>query len=247
MRASPRFRIDTRGIADALPEDDAEVLYDDRAVADVTAALDVLAARGFSSAVVCGGCSGAFLAFAAGAADPRIDGLVLVNPQRLVWHPGEELAKLIKEGTRTVRGQAAQALSLRQWRRLLTGEISALRVARAVMRQLTGLVVARLVRNGLPVTALARVRAEIVRRLRLLDARGAPVAFVYGEEDRGREVLAYHFGGDSRDWLVFPDVRDDRRGHGPQHDSRRRPRRRDGRDPQGLRPRPRHAAAVGSR
>ncbi len=158
------FRIDTRGIADALPEDDAEVLYDDRAVADVSAALDVLAARGFASAIVCGGCSGAFLGFAAGAEDPRVAGLVLVNPQRLVWHPGEDLVKLMKEGTRTVKGQASQALSLRQWRRLVTGELSIGRIARAVLRQVSGLVVARLVRLGLPVSMLARVRAEIVRR-----------------------------------------------------------------------------------
>lgn len=189
------FRIDVRGIGDSLPEDDAEVLYDDRTVSDVAAALDLLESRGYASAILAGGCSGAFLAFAAGAADPRVDGLVLVNPQRLVWHPGEILAEIMKEGTRTVRGQAAQSRSLRQWRRLLTGEIKLGRVVRAVGRQVGALALGALVRRGVPVSTLAGVRAEIVRRLRTLNARNVPIAFVYGEEDRGREVLAFHFGG----------------------------------------------------
>ncbi|BBE71096.1 alpha/beta fold hydrolase [Oharaeibacter diazotrophicus] len=187
------LRFDVSSVGDSLSLDDREVLYADHVDADVTAAIDVAAAEGVP-VVLAGGCSGAFLAFRAAAQDPRVRGVVLVNPQRFVWDPRERLDVLIAAGTRTVSAQAGQALSLRQWRRLVSGEIRVGRIAAGVARQLAGLAEAALVRRGLPVSGLAPVRAEIVRRFRVLAERGVPVRLIYGADDKGLEELARHFG-----------------------------------------------------
>jgi dienelactone hydrolase len=79
------LRMDIRGLGDspADPRAPWPVLYRGETRADVQAALDLLSGRfGFGRVVAVGLCAGAYQAFHAALGDPRIEGLVMLNPLR---------------------------------------------------------------------------------------------------------------------------------------------------------------------
>ncbi len=80
------FRIDLAGVGDSRAPNDAEthVFLTDRQP-DIAAAIDFLADRGYRSVAVQGVCSGAYHAFHAATADPRISTLLLVNLPLFEW------------------------------------------------------------------------------------------------------------------------------------------------------------------
>jgi dienelactone hydrolase len=90
------LRMDIRGLGDSPPAPYAtgNVLYRVESHEDVSAGVDLLSARfGHEKVIAMGLCAGAYQAFHAALSDPRIDGLVMLNPlrfQRLeVLGPGE--------------------------------------------------------------------------------------------------------------------------------------------------------------
>lgn len=87
----PVIRVDLEGIGDASGEssryargDDA--FYTERLVSQARAVLDLASERGLPCKVLlCGLCSGAFWAFHAALADPRVRGVVALNPRMLMF------------------------------------------------------------------------------------------------------------------------------------------------------------------
>jgi alpha-beta hydrolase superfamily lysophospholipase len=115
---SARLDLESIGEADGDPTTRATVadFYDDRFVAQVTAALDELERRGAGRRFqLIGLCAGAYWSFRTALADDRVEGVVLLNSGALVWHPGilDE-----REGRRVAR-----ALDRHWWARLLRGQV----------------------------------------------------------------------------------------------------------------------------
>jgi pimeloyl-ACP methyl ester carboxylesterase len=83
------LRMDFAGIGDSRAQDDAptHVFESDRR-ADFAAAIDALAARGYRRFALQGLCSGAYHAFQAAIADPRVGVLLLVNLPLFEWKMG---------------------------------------------------------------------------------------------------------------------------------------------------------------
>ncbi len=87
------FRFDVAGLGDSQADAGRErQIYSPDSVRDVRAAVAMLAARrGVERVVLVGVCSGAYLAFHAGLADPRVAGQILINPQTFEWKESDSV------------------------------------------------------------------------------------------------------------------------------------------------------------
>jgi len=76
------FRFDTANVADSPPRPGfpEEVLYTDSQQDDIREALDFLESRSMHQFIAAGRCSGAYLAFQSAIHQPRVHGIVAVNP-----------------------------------------------------------------------------------------------------------------------------------------------------------------------
>ncbi len=86
-RGIASLRMDFGGLGDSFAArgDRSVSLYTDARKADVSTAIDWIAARGFHDITVAGACSGAYHAMQAGLTDRRITRLALINQLCFVW------------------------------------------------------------------------------------------------------------------------------------------------------------------
>jgi pimeloyl-ACP methyl ester carboxylesterase len=118
------LRLDLSGIGDSRPVPGA-LSFRDSAVADSRAAMDHLAAEGLDRFVLFGLCSGADNAIATGLADPRVAGLVLIDPPAYVTRRAR--LRGLWSRARRLRGREVAERALRKLRARLrrapTGEV----------------------------------------------------------------------------------------------------------------------------
>ncbi len=194
------LRMDVAGLGESRvePGRPANLIYSERLLPDIRAAVDVLAAEGFARIALAGVCSGAYMALCAAAADPRVTDVVAVNAQRLVWNPAEKEEDVIRYGLRTandylgdVAGGAALAKLMRSRRRIMPALRFLLR--RWLRDTLSTLPLA--VRSTLLRNAMA---ARVGRFFATLAARGTRVSLVYSAGDPGLVELRNYFGPGGR-------------------------------------------------
>ncbi|MBL8587253.1 MAG: hypothetical protein JNK46_01860, partial [Methylobacteriaceae bacterium] len=197
------LRFDIAGLGDSARRADrpAEIPYSDAPQADVAAALDFLAERGFAEAILVGPCSGAHLAFHSALRERRVVGLVMSNLQTFVWTPGRSLAIAARQATRSTSFYRQQIWRLETWRRLVTGGIDLRTIGRALTRRAA-------TRAADRVKAIGAAPTDTVsHKFARLSARGARVMLVYSEEDGGLDELAAHLGEGGRAFLRLPHTR----------------------------------------
>ncbi len=190
------LRMDLAGIGDGrdrpgAPDTVDAVLYHPANAAQVTDAVDLLAARGYRDLTMLGACSGAYLALHHAAADPRIGGLILVNIQRFVWRPGETVEEAIASAYPLASSYAGKVFEGRAWRRVLTGERKVLPLVREFSRRL-----------GKRVAAIrpSEETRQARRLMKTLAQRRVAMDLIFSENDAGLGDLALHFGSGGR-WL----------------------------------------------
>ena len=195
------LRFDQAGLGDgrAHPGGPAEVLYSQESVADVRAALDLLAARGGERFAVLGACSGAHLGLHAALADPRVVDLALINLQRFVWRDGDSLEAAMRGEFRASSAYAGLIRRADTWRRLFAGEIKVGSIAVELVR--------RVVTRAIGVLRKRFVTDPAVRWLRDLARRDTRVLFVFGTDDGGRDEFAAHVGAEDRLPRLAPGAR----------------------------------------
>jgi alpha-beta hydrolase superfamily lysophospholipase len=191
------LRMDLAGIGDGrdrpgAPDTVDAVLYHPANASQVTAGVDLIAARGYRELTMLGACSGAYLALHHAAADPRIGGLILVNIQRFVWRPGETVEEAIASAYPLAASYAGKVFEARAWKRILTGERKVLPLVRAFSRRL-----------GQRVAAIRPSEQTRQARLimRTLSQRRVAMDLIFSENDAGLGDLALHFGSGGR-WLL---------------------------------------------
>ncbi len=117
------LRIDFAGLGDSVtPGDIPTHVFEADRRSDITAAIDALERFGFRHFAVHGICSGAYHAFHAGLADPRIAALLLVNPPLFQWRPGfplQFLNRVRQDRSLTLR----KLVSRTNWRLLVNGRL----------------------------------------------------------------------------------------------------------------------------
>lgn len=201
------LRFDTGGLgdSDATPGEERR-LYTTAAVADVVAAIDWLAATGSDRFVLFGICSGAYLAFHAGVADPRVAGEVLVNAQRFIWTEGDSLAVTARRSYKSSRFYLAAAFSRKTWTRALRGEVNVVGVVRTMAARAARRTLARareLLAHGLG----AADPSPVARAFRDKHRRGTRVLLVYSHADGGLDEMEAHLGKDARKLRGLSSVR----------------------------------------
>ena len=189
------LRYDTRGIGDsAAAPHGVEPLYSTLALEDAGEAVALLEARGLDRILIVGPCSGAWTAFHAALANPRIVGLVAVNLQRFIWTPGESLTVAMRQSVRPSAFYGRQLLTTATWKRLMAGEIDLPAIAAGLTRRWIGRPLARL-GQALAVGLGLNNRATRVRRwMDKLEARGVRILFIDSEGDPSLAERAYYFG-----------------------------------------------------
>lgn len=182
------LRLDLGGIGDSelAPGEPLGDVYRRGTLADVRAALDRIESLGSTGVVGLGVCSGAFVAFHAALADPRLVGLVLVNLPRFARRPFHPLV--------FVRTGALLALLARPatWRRGLVDRSE----LRAALRILAERLAARLAASS--PKRLRRVAVALsapARALRALMRRGVRLLVVYSGDDPGLPLFDRVIGG----------------------------------------------------
>jgi len=138
-------------------------------------------------------CAGGYVAFHAAEQDTRISGSVAANAIRLVWHEHDNLESLAVEMIQPSAIYKQKLLSTSEWKRLLTGEIGAARIAHilASYARKIGLRAARLVGYEPPLHPDTQM---VRRKLQATAKRGVKQSFIHAERDQSRDETERHFG-----------------------------------------------------
>jgi alpha-beta hydrolase superfamily lysophospholipase len=158
---------------------DLAALYASARLDEVASVLDALQAQGAGSRFILGGlCSGAYWSFHAAVRDPRVAGVVLLNPRALYWTPDLDRMRELRAGLHGTK----------IWRRVARGEASPRRVL-ALLRWLP----------KLPLLAVRRIvggrrgaqhgGGELERALDTLRERGKLVQLAFSAEEPLQEEL----------------------------------------------------------
>lgn len=204
------LRFDIAGLGDSLPfhGDHPPKLYSTDRCVDVTAALDVLEARGHRHVTGVGICAGAYLCLHAGRADPRLRRLVLVNLQRFVWEDGLSVSTVRSAQIDYLGGFRQKIRSPTAWRNLLRRH-----KPQRVAKELLGRASLR---------AWSKVQPHLPRQLRLhqriaethqiiddLRAHGTELHFIFGTRDLGVIELRRYYGHNGGRLAGRPGIRID--------------------------------------
>jgi D-aspartate ligase len=207
------LRLDVCGIGESdgpgEVDGDLAALYDDARLEDVTAAIDYLTVTRSATSIVCLGlCAGAYHAFQAALATPRVRGAVMINPVFLFWAHRTSTRRELIHLRRSL-------LMPRKWGRLLRGEINLRRAfpaaiagARSAVRALPGRVVDH--QHTPVVSSRSAGRGDVRTAITSLAKRGVAVAFIFSESDPGLAYIEEHLGrqarggGEAFDVVIIP-------------------------------------------
>lgn len=190
------LRMDLAGLGDSgtrpgRAEDD---VFPHEALDDIRAAIEfLLSSYGVRDVTLVGLCSGAYHALRAAVAGLSVNRILMVNPQNYFWKPGETLQGLqLAEVVRNPGVYREQVFSLAAWKRMITGQVNILRIARIYLQR--------------PLLAAESTLRDIARRLHLrlpndlgteleeIVARGVRVVFVFARGEPGIDLLKLQAG-----------------------------------------------------
>jgi alpha-beta hydrolase superfamily lysophospholipase len=190
------LRFDVSGIGDSRHDKgfSSASMYRDWATVDVSAAIDMLAARGCKRFFLMGICSGSYLAFQTALKDTRVTGVMLMNPRLLEWDheksgPWQSSMQQYYKSTRYYR---RALLRSEMYARLLRGKID----VRGIAGRMAHLAGARIAR------AWAKLRGRppqegVLAKFRHLSRRGVETLLVMSEQDDGLDYMQFHLGTDA--------------------------------------------------
>ena len=193
------LRMDFSGMGDSRLRSSGKEndVYASRFMAEARSGVDFLIDRGASNVVLMGLCSGAYVAYHTATADPRVSGIVLVNPLTFHWTEGDSLEVRMRQSFGSTAQYKRRFFKYETWRRLLRGEIGVAAIsaelARRIRRRATyeaRSVMARLTGDIAETT-------DIESGFRRMCARGTSSLLVLGADDGSRDAIEEHLGKDA--------------------------------------------------
>jgi alpha-beta hydrolase superfamily lysophospholipase len=190
------LRMDLVGVGDSgtrVGRSDDDV-FPQEALDDIRAAIEFMhSSYGVHDLTLAGLCSGAYHALRAAVAGLPVNRILMVNPQNYFWKPGESLNDLqLVEVVRNPGVYRERVFSLAAWKRMLTGNVNILRIAKIYMQR--------------PLLAAESRLRDIARRMRIrlpndlgteleaIVARGVRVVFVFARGEPGIGLLKLQAG-----------------------------------------------------
>lgn len=203
------LRFDSAGIGDSPPSPGGaeEVLYSDGQVDDVRAAAAEMRAQGFENVALMGRCSGSYAAFNAAVRDPLVTDLVMINTERFVWDPREDIHEALRYAHRSIGDFGATLWKRNGVVRLLKGQLRVVPAAKYVTQRLFRKLSVRFAPVLGELTPEAKLYREVHRRFQSLADRKVNVWVVYSEGDLGLLELDTYFGKGGRRLALYPNVK----------------------------------------
>lgn len=197
-RGIASFRMDVAGIGDsACPSGRvANEIYSVAAVADVQAAIDAMINEKCPEIVLCGVCSGAYLAYQTAIADKRVKTLLCFNLFRFIWRDTDSLTEVARTAGASVGEYMRRALQWATWKRFFTGDVDIRYVVpllwhklgnkfKGIAHRITALLFGKHSANP--------VLASCMQMLQ----RGSRFRLVYSEGDVGLEEVMLYLGSEA--------------------------------------------------
>ncbi|MGZ6098781.1 MAG: alpha/beta fold hydrolase, partial [Myxococcaceae bacterium] len=185
------LRFDLTGVGDSLllPGESPTHAYSRESISEVREVMDALEQQtGAHRFILVGLCSGAYLTYHSAVDDPRVAGIVAVNPQTFTWNEGDSLDIRQRQTLKSMRYYRKALLRGETWRKALKGELH--------LRELSEVLVARGWRRLRERTTagLRREQSEVGANLRALVGRGTDVYFLFSADDEGVDALGRQAG-----------------------------------------------------
>jgi alpha-beta hydrolase superfamily lysophospholipase len=190
------LRMDLAGIGDSAtrPGRPDNEVFPPGALDDIRTATEFLRSRYRAGDItIFGLCSGAYHALRAAVAGIPVNRILMVNPQNYFWKEGMTLDTLqIAEVVRNPGVYRQKMFSAAAWKRLFTGNVNILRIARIYLQR--------------PLLDLESMLRNLVRRmhvhlpydlgweLREIAARGVRIVFVFARGEPGVDLLKIEAG-----------------------------------------------------
>jgi pimeloyl-ACP methyl ester carboxylesterase len=190
------LRMDLAGLGDSRkrPGQADNEVFPATAVDDIRDALQLLQDRyAVGDVTLFGLCSGAYHALRAAADGLAVNRILMVNPQNYFWKTGMTLDGLqLAEVVRNPGLYRQRLSSWAAWKRLFSGEVEILRIARIYMARPLLAVGTKLrdVARGIGL----RLRYDLGRELEEIDARGVKIVFVFARDEPGIDLLKIEAG-----------------------------------------------------
>lgn len=190
------LRIDISGVGDSevRPGNELNQVYNLPAADDVTEAIDFLQSRGFGEIVLCGICSGAYLAYNAAVKDQRVKSLCVTNLLRFIWREGDTLEGGNNISAASLESYVQKLHQWETWRRLFKGGINLKYLSRAISSRLmqgvkgrAGGLIYRLRHPGEGANPVHRNCLNMLKR-------GALIVVTYSAGDGGMDEVALYLG-----------------------------------------------------
>jgi pimeloyl-ACP methyl ester carboxylesterase len=193
----PVLRMDVPGVGDSArgATTGRQAIYSASAIADVKAALsDLEALTGAKNFALVGLCSGAYMAFQAAAADPRVRAQVLINPQTFEWQDGDSLEVRMSQSYKQTRLYLNSLNDTNTLKRVVRGQVNVKGIAGALFKRSTKRF-SQEMKNVLSLTTrLKPFEAPVCRTFRKIAEQGTDTLLVFAAEDFGIEVTASYIG-----------------------------------------------------
>lgn len=190
------LRMDLSGLGDspARPGRPENEVFPIDALADIRCALEYMRSRyGCRELTLLGLCSGAYHAFRAASAGLPVNRILLVNPETFFWAEGTNVRDIqLADLVHTPSIYRERALSLANWRRLLTGQVDVGYIGEMFLRRL--LFALQFLGRDLMKRAGLTPAQDLGRELERIAARGVRTVMVFAKGEPGIEVLRLEAG-----------------------------------------------------
>jgi hypothetical protein len=190
------LRIDFSGLGDSVGRAGREqvlsAMFESDRTPDISAAVDVLRARGYSRIAVHGLCAGAYHALHGGIADPRVSVLLLVNLPVFQWQDGDTVDFVYRK-TMTPGRYMSKAGDKDAWRRLLRGKLDIGGIVRAQGDRAIGRIRERW-RQLAEHRGWTGTRSFARQTMASLAVRGVRTFLLFSPDDNGIDMMQQEFG-----------------------------------------------------
>jgi alpha-beta hydrolase superfamily lysophospholipase len=194
------FRFDTAGLGEspATPGERENRIYTMDAVADVQSAMTMLHEQhGAKRFVLVGLCSGAYVAYYSGIADPRVVGQVLLSPFAFEWKEGDPVAPTMRKPFRSTRFYARSLLDPQVWSRAARGDVELRAIAGALLERFKTRFDLMLPAVGSWLRGRLQPQNAVERAFAAMSDRGVESLMVLSFDDGGLDMIAAYLGADA--------------------------------------------------